>query len=91
MDKICSQFLHVFWVKLGVILNNRFCKSILCYVYGRCVKGVSENEKKIKDSFKLFLYSVSYKIYASKFWQFVCKSICIRLILFNDFMKEEGP
>ena len=31
------------------------------------------------------------KIYASQFWQLVCKSISIKLIVFNAFMKEEGP
>ena len=45
--------------------------------------------KELKTVFNL-LYAVSYKC-ASKIWQLVCKLISIRLILFYDFMKEEGP
>ena len=36
------------------------------------------------------MYSVSYNMYAFQFCELVCKSISIRLVLFNDFMKKEG-
>ena len=47
-------------------------------------------EKKIQTVLT-FLYSVSYKIHASQFWQLVCKSISIGSILCNVLTKEEGP
>ena len=49
--------------------------------------------KRLKDmySFNFFLYSAFYKIYAFQFLQLVGKFISVRLILFNDFMKDECP
>ena len=64
MDHICPQLSHVFSVNLDVIINKFFCRSILCYVCGRRVKDFYGNEK---NKFLTFVYSVSYKIYASYF------------------------
>ena len=55
MDQICRQFLHVFFVNLGVILNKIFVQKSFVYVCGRCVKiNDFYRNKRIKDSFKPF-------------------------------------
>ena len=74
--QICRQFWHAFSVNSGVILKKYFCISILCYVSERCIKDFNGS----KRQFLTFLYSVSHKSNASKFWQLVCKFISIRLI-----------
>ena len=53
---------------LFLLYYTSFCRSILCYVLGRCVKDFYGKKE---DIFKLFLYSVSYKFYNSQFWQLV--------------------
>ena len=35
MDQVCQQLLHVFSVNLGVILNQFFCRSLLCDICWR--------------------------------------------------------
>ena len=51
-----------------------------------CMREMFTVNTELKTVFSTFLYSVPYKAV-----QLVCKLISIRLILFNDFMKEEGP
>ena len=87
MDQICHYFLHAFSVNSGVILF--FCRSILCYVFEKCVKVLTE-VKNLKTVFNVFIFGVL-KSDVSKFWQLVCKLMSIRLISFNDFIKMEGP
>ena len=90
IGQICRQFLHDFSVNSGAILTKFFSRNIFCYMPERCVK-IFNGSKMIKDGFERFLYSVSLKSDAFKFWQLVCKLISIRSISFNDFMKMEGP
>ena len=95
MGQIWHQLLHVFSVNLGVIILNKIFAEvffpfmyircdILCDVCGRCVKDFKGN-KRIKDSFRFFCM-----LSPTKGMIHFCKFISIRLILFNDFMKEEG-
>ena len=77
-----SSVLAYFLAEFGCYTKQIFLQSILCYACRRCVEDFTE----IKTLITVFnfSYSVSYKIYASRFWQLVCMSISIRLILFNE-------
>ena len=57
MGQICRRFLHAFSVNSGVIIRKLFCKSILCFVYERCVKYFLDINK--LRTVLTFLYCVS--------------------------------
>ena len=59
-------------------------------LYVRNVWQIVTEVKELKTVLT-FLYFVSYKSNASNLWQLVCKLISVRLILFYDFVKMEGP
>ena len=66
MDQICHQFLHVFSVNLGVILNIDFAE-VFKVMYARGVSKMFTEIKAIKDSF-YFVFCLL-QSYASQFWQ----------------------
>ena len=77
-----------FLCQLGVVLYF-FCRSLLCYVCVRCVKYFTEIKEE-KTVFNFFVFCLLQKL----FLPILTISLhlnSIRLILFNAFMKEEGP
>ena len=54
MDQICPQFVHVFLVNLGVILNNIFAEAFYVMYAGGGVKYVYGNKKKTVFNFFVF-------------------------------------
>ena len=64
-----------------------FCGCLFSDLYGRLEENFTEIEG-LKTVINV-LCNVSYKRYASQFWQLVCKCISIRIIQLNILLKRE--
>ena len=95
MDQICHQFLHVFLVNLDVItviLNKFFQKTFVLCMGEVCKRFLHKLYVKHKREFlNCFVFRLLEKLFLPILTVKVCYLISIRLMLFNDFMKEEGP